>query len=105
MKTVNVKQVPADAQLIDLREPDEFAEVHAAGATLIPLSEFAARVDELDTDRDIYLICRSGNRSGKAAEFLKAHHDIDAINVEGGTLGWVEEGLPTEQGEIVGCAP
>ncbi|MDO5512040.1 rhodanese-like domain-containing protein [Corynebacterium sp.] len=96
MKTVTVTEVPADAQLIDVREPDEFAEVHAAGATLIPLSEFADRVGELDTDRDIYLICRSGGRSGRACEFLKENHDIEAINVEGGTLGWIAAELPTE---------
>lgn len=94
MKTVTVTQVPADAQLIDVREADEYAEVHAAGATLIPLSEFAGRVGELDTDRDIYLICRSGNRSGKACEFLRDNHGIEAINVEGGTLAWVEQELP-----------
>ncbi|MDO5669386.1 MAG: rhodanese-like domain-containing protein [Corynebacterium sp.] len=96
MKSVNVTQVPSDAQLIDVREADEFAEVHAAGATLIPLSEFADRVSELDTERDIYLICRSGGRSVKACDFLKENHDIEAINVEGGTLAWVEKGLPTE---------
>ncbi|GAB3703964.1 rhodanese-like domain-containing protein [Corynebacterium nasicanis] len=96
MKSVNVTQVPADAQLIDVREAEEFSEVHAAGATLIPLSEFAGRVGELDTDRDIYLICRSGGRSGRACEFLQENHDIAAINVEGGTLEWVAQGLPTE---------
>ncbi len=94
MKTVTVTQIPAEAQLIDVREADEFAEVHAAGSTLIPLSEFAGRVDELDTDRDIYLICRSGQRSGKACEFLREHHGIEAINVEDGILAWVEKGLP-----------
>jgi len=95
MKTVNVNQVPADAQFIDVREPDEYAEVHAVGTTSIPLSEFASRVDELDTSRDIYLICRSGNRSGKACTFLKENHDIEAINVVGGTLEWVAQNLPT----------
>lgn len=97
MKTVNVNQVPVDAQLIDVREADEFAEIHAAGATLIPLSEFASRVNELDTDRDIYLICRSGGRSGRACEFLQENHGVEAINVQGGTLDWIAAGLPTEK--------
>ncbi|MGX1738084.1 rhodanese-like domain-containing protein [Corynebacterium flavescens] len=95
MQQVNVTEVPAGAQLIDVREPDEFAEVHAAGAVNIPMSEFTAHVEELDLDRDVYLICKSGGRSGQVADYL-AQRGIDAINVAGGTSVWVEQGLPTE---------
>lgn len=97
MKTVNVTQVPADAQLIDVREADEFAAGHAASAKLIPLSEFTSRVSELDTDRDIYLICRSGNRSGQACQYLEQAHGVEAINVAGGTMAWVDADLPVEK--------
>lgn len=97
MKTVTVNQVPADAQLIDVREADEYAAGHAATAVPIPLSEFAARVGELDTARDIYLICQLGGRSGRACEFLAETHGIEAINVEGGTEAWAEAGLPLEK--------
>lgn len=98
MKTVTVHQVPADAQLIDVREADEYAAGHAATATLIPLSEFTSRVGELDTTRDIYLICRSGNRSGQACEYLSEARGIEAVNVEGGTMAWEEAGLPMARG-------
>ncbi|QGU05566.1 rhodanese-like domain-containing protein [Corynebacterium comes] len=97
MKTVNVTQVPAGAQLIDVREADEYAEGHAPTAKLIALSEFTSRVGELDPDRDIYIICRSGGRSGQACEYLSQAHGLDAINVAGGTLAWIEAGLPLEK--------
>lgn len=97
MKTVNVNEVPSDAQLIDVREADEYADVHAANAKLIALSEFTSRVGELDTDRDIYIICRSGNRSGQACEYLEQAHGVEAINVAGGTIAWVDADLPVEK--------
>ena len=95
MKEVSVDQVPADAQLIDVREPDEYAAVRAEGAVNIPLSEFVARTDEIDPERDIYLICKSGGRSAQAGEYLEQARGWDnVINVAGGTTAWVEQGLP-----------
>ena len=95
MKEVSVDKVPAGAQLIDVREPDEYAAVRAEGAVNIPLSEFVARTDEIDPERDIYLICKSGGRSAQAAEYLEQARGWDnVINVAGGTTAWVEQGLP-----------
>lgn len=95
MKEVSVDQVPADAQLIDVREPDEYASVRAEGAVNIPLSEFVARTDEINPDQDIYLICKSGGRSAQAGEYLEQARGWDnVINVAGGTTAWVEQGLP-----------
>ncbi|WP_293830029.1 rhodanese-like domain-containing protein [uncultured Corynebacterium sp.] len=95
MKEVSVDQVPADAQLIDVREPDEYAAVRAEGAVNIPLSEFVARTDEINPDQDIYLICKSGGRSAQAGEYLEQARGWDnVINVAGGTTTWVEKGLP-----------
>ncbi|MGV0372866.1 rhodanese-like domain-containing protein [Corynebacterium pilbarense] len=95
MKEVSVDQVPADAQLIDVREPDEYAAVRAEGAVNIPLSEFVARTDEINPDQDIYLICKSGGRSAQAGEYLEQARGWDnVINVAGGTTAWVEQGLP-----------
>ncbi len=93
MKEVNVNEVPTGAQLIDVRETDEFAEVRADGAVNIPMSEFTSRVGELDQDRDIYVICKLGGRSAQVGEYLE-QRGIDAINVAGGTDGWVAAGLP-----------
>ncbi|MBX8464872.1 rhodanese-like domain-containing protein [Deinococcus sp. RIT780] len=88
-------RVQAGALLVDVREPNEFEEVHAEGATLIPLSEFEARFSELPKDRELVMICRSGARSARAGEYLKAQGYSQVVNVAGGTLAWVEAGLPT----------
>lgn len=96
MKEINVTDVPEGAQLIDVREPHEYAETHAAGAVNLPLSEFIARAGEIDPDRDIYLICHSGGRSVQAGEYLEQSRGWDnIINVAGGTSAWIEAGLPT----------
>lgn len=95
MKEVAVNEVPAGAQLIDVRETDEYAEVRAQGAVNIPMSEFVGRINEIDLDRDIYVICKLGGRSAQVAEYLE-QRGIEAINVNGGTNGWVAAGLPTE---------
>ena len=83
--------------LIDVREPDEWEEFRAPGAQLIPLGQVPERVDEVPADGTIYVICKSGGRSGKAVELLRAR-GIDAVNVAGGTLAWREAGNPVESG-------
>jgi rhodanese-related sulfurtransferase len=85
------------AVLVDVREPDEFDEVHAEGALLIPLGDVPERRGEIPPDQDTLLICRSGARSQRAAEYLAGlGHRV--ANVAGGTLAWVERGLPVRQG-------
>ncbi|MFP7366244.1 rhodanese-like domain-containing protein [Corynebacterium callunae] len=96
MQEVTVNQVPEDAQLIDVREADEYSEIRAKGAISIPMSEIVGRVEEIDQDRDIYLICKAGGRSRQVGEYLE-QRGIDVINVAGGTDGWIAAGLPTEQ--------
>lgn len=83
--------------LVDVRQPDEYEQAHAPGARLIPLGEVPDRVDEIPTDETVYVICRSGGRSGKAVEYLRGK-GIDAVNVAGGTLAWVEAGNPVDTG-------
>lgn len=96
MQSINVNKVPKNAQLIDVREPEEYAEVHAVGATNLPLSELTTLTDRIDPDQDIYVICRSGGRSSRACEYLEQVHGWEPINVEGGTMEWIANGLPTE---------
>lgn len=91
------ERTAAGAPLVDVREPDEFEEVHAQGAVLIPLGEVPARLDEVPRGVPVYVICRSGARSQRVAELLMAN-GVDARNVAGGTLAWVEAGLPVEHG-------
>ncbi|AWB82651.1 sulfurtransferase [Corynebacterium yudongzhengii] len=98
MKQVNVTEVPVSSQFIDVREPDEYAEAHAVGTVNIPMSELAQRTEEINPAEPVYLICRSGGRSARMAEFLEeTFPDVEAINVTGGTLAWIEAELPTEK--------
>ena len=87
----------SDPVLIDVREPDEYAEARVAGARLIPLGEVVDRVDEIPAADRVYVICAAGGRSMKAAEFL-ASRGVDAVNVAGGTKAWVASGRPFDRG-------
>lgn len=78
--------------LIDVREPDEYDQAHVPGAILIPLATLPERLDELPTGV-LHVICRSGARSHRAAEWLVGQ-GREAVNVAGGTLAWVESGKP-----------
>lgn len=86
----------AGATVIDVRQPDEYEEAHVPGARLIPLQEVPERLDELPTSGDIYLICKSGARSQRAAEFLEGH-GYQVHNVVGGTMAWIDAGFPVDQ--------
>src|ERR1700712_4704902 len=102
-KEVTVQQAQemlngGDAVLIDVREPNEFTEVHAKDARLMPLSTFPRHLSEIPQDKDVLLICRSGGRSGQAS-MIATQAGLKRIhNVQGGTLAWVQAKLPTEKG-------
>ncbi len=81
------------APLIDVREHHEFAAARVPGAVLIPLGEVIERIDEVPTEGTVFVICARGGRSAKAVEYFRAQ-GIDAVNVAGGTLGWIDAGLP-----------
>jgi rhodanese-related sulfurtransferase len=85
------------ATLIDVREDDEFAAARVPGAQHIPLGEVAERVDEVPREGTVYVICARGGRSAKAVEHYRAQ-GIDAVNVAGGTLGWIDAGFDTDSG-------
>jgi len=89
--------------LIDVRMPTEYREVHAAGAENFPLDSLNPATIEGNrsgrSDLPFYVICESGNRSSKAVQkFLDAGID-HAVNVEGGTTVWVQAGLPVVRGK------
>jgi hydroxyacylglutathione hydrolase len=79
--------VAAGAILIDVREPDEFAAGTIDGARNIPLGELPKHLDEFTEDQHIAFLCRSGNRSGQAAELFRSK-GLNALNLKGGMLAW-----------------
>ncbi len=85
--------VPDEAWLLDVREDDEWAAGHVPSATHIPLGQLGARTAELPQDEQIYVICRSGMRSARAAQALNGA-GWQAINVAGGMQDWAAAGRP-----------
>jgi rhodanese-related sulfurtransferase len=75
-------------QMIDVRELKEFKEVHIPGVFLLPLSQLDVRYQDLDRGIETICICRSGNRSTKACEFLSSRGFKNLRNLTGGMLGW-----------------
>lgn len=88
------------AVMVDVREPNEYAEVHAKGVRLVPVNHVITEVPQIRDfagGKEVLFICRSGQRSALAAEYAVAAGlgDLPLYNVEGGTLAWVEAGFPT----------
>jgi rhodanese-related sulfurtransferase len=89
--------------LIDVRTPVEFRELHIEQARNVPLDrvdpEAVAQARDGDKDKPLYVICRSGSRGRQACEkFLSAGY-TNVVNIEGGTLACVEAGLPIVHGK------
>ncbi len=89
---------PTPPFLLDVREPYEYAAGHIDGARLLPLGELGRRLKELPQDREILVICRSGNRSGAATRQL-VQAGYRAVNLSGGMIGWQRAGFPSRRGE------
>ena len=81
--------------LLDVREPFEWDICHIPDAQLIPLGSLPAHMNELDRTAEIVLLCKSGNRSAKALQLLKAAGFTKLSNVEGGIAAWAREVDPT----------
>lgn len=83
-------------QLIDVRQPDEYAFAKIDGAKLIPLGEIVGRMNEIDTDKEIVLQCKVGGRSAKAIEMLtSAGFQGKMSNLKGGITAWSNEVDPS----------
>lgn len=81
------------ALLLDVRESHEWQAGHAPKARHIPLAQLSRRADELPANKPIVTVCRSGNRSARAAAILVGT-GRDASNLVGGMHAWARAGLP-----------
>jgi rhodanese-related sulfurtransferase len=96
------RRIAAGTPVFDVREPAEYVEGHVPGAPLIPLADVMERIDEFPPTSEVLIICRSGGRSLHAAQHLRAQ-GIDAVNIAGGTLAWIEAGHDVVAGEEPGA--
>ncbi len=104
MKTISPSQLQqvlsssGSVNLLDVRTPVEFAEVHVPQAHNIPLDQFDPKTLQASRDKPVYILCRSGARAAKAAEKLAQAGSDNGVVVEGGTLAWIDAGLPVTRG-------
>jgi sulfur-carrier protein adenylyltransferase/sulfurtransferase len=85
-----------DVFVLDVREPYEY-QIASIGGTLIPMNQVPARLVEIDRNREIVVQCRSGARSQRVAEFLKAQGYANVKNLAGGILAWADQIDPNVQ--------
>jgi rhodanese-related sulfurtransferase len=108
MRTIGPRELAAlggggkTIDLIDVRTPLEFREIHATGARNVPLDQLSREAvlqgrSEPATE-PLYLICRSGARGQQACQKLLQLGFADVVNVEGGTVAWEKCGLPVVRG-------
>jgi rhodanese-related sulfurtransferase len=92
-------EVPADAVLLDVRELDEWAAGHIAGAVHVPMNQVPSRLaqapDTLPAERPVVVVCKVGGRSAQVTAWLR-QHGYDAVNLDGGMLAWAHAGRPMQ---------
>lgn len=92
--------LPAEGfRIVDVREPAEFTGElgHIPGAELVPLGGVTAHAVSWNKDEPLLLVCRSGGRSGNAAQALTRMGFSRAMNLVGGMIGWNAAGKTIEK--------
>ena len=79
--------------LVDVREDDEWQRGHAPGAQHIPMGQVPSRIDEIDADAKLFVVCQAGGRSQRVAQYL-ARNGYTPVNVLGGMQAWAAAGRP-----------
>ncbi len=83
------------ALILDVREPGEYREAHIPDAKSLPQADLALRLSEVPKDRDVLVVCQSGTRSLRSAQFLVSLGYERVTNLVGGTQGWIDAGHPS----------
>jgi rhodanese-related sulfurtransferase len=98
--SVRTEDVPADAYLLDVREPDEWEAGHAPGAHHLPMMEVPARLADVPADGEVVVVCRMGGRSAQVTAYLVNQGWDNVRNLEGGMEDWAAKGraLVSEDG-------
>jgi rhodanese-related sulfurtransferase len=91
----SAEMVDRGVPLLDVREQDEWDAGHAPGARHVPLRQLTGHAGSLAPGTTVVVVCRSGRRSAEAAALL-VDRGIDACNLVGGMVAWVEAGLGIE---------
>jgi rhodanese-related sulfurtransferase len=86
----NTQQRPKPL-LLDVREPWEYEHCHLAGSLLMPMNAVPARLNELDADADVVVICHHGGRSMQVAMFLERSGFSSIYNLAGGVNAWAHD--------------
>ncbi|MEW9700912.1 rhodanese-like domain-containing protein [Paenibacillus sp. SI8] len=84
-----MKQMP-NVAILDVREQDEWESGHIEGAKHIPLGQIARALNELDPKQETIIVCRSGNRSSTACDYLFSM-GYSVVNMSGGMSHWTGE--------------
>lgn len=87
------------ALILDVREPSEWAQFHIPGATLIPLGSLPTRLNEVPKDRNVVVVCRTGNRSAQGRDILLNAGFTKVTSMAGGVTQWQTQGLPIATGK------
>ncbi len=90
---VEVAGLPADAEMVDVREAREWQAGHAPNAVHLPMSELIARIGELPDRDPLYVVCAVGSRSARVVAYL-CGQGYPAVNVAGGMRAWQAAGRP-----------
>lgn len=98
--TVTIDELPTDAHLLDVREPDEWSAGRAPDAQHIPMREIPGRLDDVPAEGDVVVVCRVGSRSAQVVNFLLAQGRDNVFNLDGGMRAWADAGRP-----VVGDSP
>ena len=90
-----------DIHVIDVREINEFTRGTMPGAKAIPMATIPVRMNELQQDKELVIVCHSGARSAQVCMFLQQQGFDKVFNLRGGLMSWARLGLPIELPQAV----